>query len=156
MAGGDASDVDRARPVLEALGSRVTHIGPVGHGQLAKAVNQVIIGGYFLALAEGLVLGMKAGLDMDRTLEALGAGMARSAVLEMRSRNMLEGRYPLGFKLSLHLKDLGIALETARSVGAELPLAELVRNIERRLVGEHADEDLSVIASEIRRRSGMS
>lgn len=155
MCGGEADDVERVRPVLEALGSKVTHIGPLGSGQLTKAVNQIIIGGYFLAAAEGLVFGMKAGLDMDKVLEAISAGMCRSAVLEMRAQNMLEDTYPLGFKLALHLKDLGIALETAEQTGAELALAEMVRDVELALVTERGDEDVSVIAAEVRRRAGL-
>ncbi len=155
MAGGEVADVERVRPVLEAMGSKVTHIGPLGSGQLTKAVNQIIIGGYFLALAEGMTFGMKAGLDMDKVLEALSAGMSRSAVLEMRSGNMIRDEYPLGFKLALHLKDLGIALEAAEANGVELPLAELVADIERSLVDRRGDEDLSVVAADIRRRAGL-
>lgn len=155
MCGGEAPDVERVRPVLEAMGSKITHVGPLGSGQLTKAVNQVIIAGYFLALAEGLTLGMKTGLDMDKVLDAIGAGMCRSAVLEMRSSNMIANRYPLGFKLSLHLKDLRIALEAARDAGAELRLAELVRSIEESLVDAHGDEDLSALAVDVRRRAGL-
>ncbi len=155
MCGGDAGDIERVRPVLEALGSKVTHIGELGAGQLTKAVNQVIIAGYFLALAEGLVLGMKTGLDMDKVLEAISAGMCRSAVLDMRAANMIDDTYPLGFKLALHLKDLGIALDTARDNGADLRLAELVRKIEEGLVAEHGDEDLSAIAIDVRRQAGL-
>ncbi|MGH2759023.1 MAG: NAD(P)-dependent oxidoreductase [Actinomycetota bacterium] len=155
MAGGEAADVERVRPVLEVLGSKVTHIGPLGSGQLTKAVNQIIIGGYFLALAEGITFGMKSGLDMDKVLEALSQGMSRSAVLEMRSANMLRDEYPLGFKLSLHLKDLGIALDTAKANGVDLPLTDLVAAIERSLVEARGDEDLSVVAAEIRRRAGL-
>lgn len=155
MCGGEAGDVGRVRPILEAMGSKVTRIGPLGHGQLTKGVNQIIIAGYFLAVAEGMVFAMKAGLDMEKVLEAISAGMARSAVLEMRAPNMLSDQYPIGFKLSLHLKDLGIALETARANGVDLPLATLVAEIERSLVGTRGDEDLSVIAAEIRRRAGL-
>jgi 3-hydroxyisobutyrate dehydrogenase len=155
MCGGGAADVERVRPVLEALGSKVTHIGPLGSGQLTKAVNQIIIGGYFLAVAEGMVFGTKAGLDMDRVLEAISAGMARSAVLEMRAPNMLRDSYPLGFKLALHLKDLGIALEAAEANGVDLPLASMVRELEQGLVAERGDEDVSVLAAEIRRRAGL-
>jgi 3-hydroxyisobutyrate dehydrogenase len=155
MAGGDAEDIEKVRPVLEAMGSKVTHIGPLGSGQLTKAVNQIIIGGYFLAVAEGMVFGVQAGLDMNKVLEAISAGMCRSAVLEMRAANMLQDSYPLGFKLALHLKDLGIALDTARKSGVDLPLTELVSDIERRLVTQHGDEDVSVIAGEIRRRAGL-
>lgn len=151
MVGGDEPDVERARPILECLGGKVTHIGPLGSGQLTKAVNQVIIAGYFEAVAEGIVLAMKSGLDTDKVLEALSAGMARSAVLEMRAKNMIEDRYPLGFKLSLHLKDLKIALES----GIDLPLARMVKDIEERLAPEHGDEDMSVIAHEVRRKAGL-
>ncbi len=155
MCGGDTADVDRVRPVLEVLGSKITHVGALGAGQMTKAVNQVIIAGYFLALAEGLVLGMKAGLDLETVREAISAGMCRSAVLDMRAGNMLAGTYPLGFKLSLHLKDLGIALDAARDAGADLQLAELVRQIEERLVDEHGDEDLSALAIDVRGRAGL-
>ena len=155
MCGGEAADVDRARPVLDALGSKVTHIGPLGSGQLTKAVNQIMIAGYFEAVAEGLIFAIKAGLDTDKVLEAIGAGMARSAVLEMRARNMIDDTYPLGFKLSLHLKDLRIALEEAGRNGAELPLAQMVRAVEEQLVADHGDEDMSVIASALRSKAGL-
>jgi 3-hydroxyisobutyrate dehydrogenase len=155
MCGGEAGDIERARPVLEVLGSKVTHIGPLGSGQLTKAVNQIMIAGYFEAVAEGLVFAMKAGLDTAKVLEAIGAGMARSAVLDMRASNMIDDTYPLGFKLSLHLKDLRIALEQAKRHGVELPVAELVRAVEDRLVAEHGNEDMSVIAREIRKRAGL-
>ena len=155
MCGGEAPDVERARPVLDVLGSKVTHIGPLGSGQLTKAVNQIMIAGYFEAVAEGLVFAMKAGLDTDKVLEAIGAGMARSAVLEMRASNMIDDTYPLGFKLSLHLKDLRIALAEAERNGVELPLAEMVRGVESKLLDEHGDEDISVIATELRGRAGL-
>jgi 3-hydroxyisobutyrate dehydrogenase len=155
MCGGDAADVDRARPVLDAMAAKVTHVGPLGSGQLTKAVNQVMIAGYFEAVAEGLVFAMKAGLDTSKVLEAIGAGMARSAVLEMRARNIVDDSYPLGFKLALHLKDLRIALDAARRSGVELPLADMVRGVEEGLVAEHGDEDMSVIARAVRERAGL-
>jgi 3-hydroxyisobutyrate dehydrogenase len=156
MAGGAASDVERARPLFEVLGSRVTHVGPLGAGQATKAVNQVIVGGFYMALAEGIVLGMRSGLDMDAALQAISAGACRSWVLENRSSNMLNDDYPLGFKTSLHLKDLGIALRMAAAAGAELPLSELVASVERKLVADGlGDRDVSAIAHELRRRAGM-
>jgi len=155
MCGGDARDIAKAMPALEAMGSKTTHIGPLGSGQLTKAVNQIVIAGYFLALAEGMTFGIKAGLDMDKVLEAISAGMCRSAVMDMRARNMIDDTYPLGFKLSLHLKDLGIALDTAERQGADLRLARMVREIEERLTSEHGDEDMSVLASDVRERSGL-
>lgn len=147
MVGGAREDVDRVRPVLEAVGSRITHVGASGAGQATKAVNQVVVGGIYQAVAEGMALGQASGLDMDKVLEAIGAGACRSWVLEHRASNMLEGRYPLGFRLALHLKDLGIALDAAERSGLTLPLAEMLAATERRLADAgHGDEDVSAIA----------
>lgn len=156
MVGGETRDVEEARPVLDALGAKVTHVGPLGAGQLTKAVNQVIVGGTYLAVAEGLRLGMRADLDMDRVLEAIGAGACRSWVLEHRAGNMLSDRYPLGFRLALHRKDLRIALDAAGRLGLELPLSMLVGRLEDELleVGR-GDEDVSVIAAALRDSTGL-
>lgn len=156
MVGGETRDVEEARPVLDALGAKVTHVGPLGAGQLTKAVNQVIVGGTYLAVAEGLRLGMRADLDMDRVLEAIGAGACRSWVLEHRAGNILSDRYPLGFRLALHRKDLRIALDAAGRLGLELPLSMLVGRLEDELleVGR-GDEDVSVIAAALRDGTGL-
>ena len=155
MCGGDAADVERARSVLEAMGSKITHVGPLGAGQLTKAVNQIIIAGNFLGLAEGITFAIKAGLDANKVLEAISSGMARSAVLEMRASNMVNNSYPLGFKLALHLKDLRIALDEAERNGVDLPLARMVREMEEQLVTEHGNEDMSALAIAIRNRAGL-
>ena len=149
--GGAAPDVDRARPVLEAMGRTITHMGKLGSGQAAKAVNQVIISGAYLGVAEGIVLGIRAGLDPHRLVEALSAGAAQSWVLANRSGRMIDDAYPLGFRLALHRKDLGIALEMAGESGLMLPVAMLVATLEDRLIsGDHGDEDMSVLARAIR------
>ena len=121
--GGDAADVERARPVLSALGRTITHVGPIGAGQAVKAVNQVILAGTYLGVAEGMVLAIKAGLDVGQVVEALGGGAAQSWVLANRSGRMIDNDYPLGFKVSLHRKDLGIALDLAAQLGAVLPVS---------------------------------
>ena len=113
--GGDERDVERARPVLKALGRTITHVGPIGAGQAVKAVNQVILAGTYLGVAEGIVLAIKAGLDVEQVVGALGGGAAQTWVLANRSGRMIDNDYPLGFKVALHRKDLGIALELARS-----------------------------------------
>lgn len=146
MAGGDEGDVARARPVLEALGSKITHIGPIGSGQMAKAINQVIVGGTFLAVAEGMALGMKAALDMKRVREALQAGAANSWALEKRASTMIAGEFPLGFKVRLHRKDLEIALRAADRAGIDLPAARVVAALEDALVETgFADSDISAL-----------
>jgi 3-hydroxyisobutyrate dehydrogenase len=154
--GGDAADLERARPVLETLGTTITHVGPIGAGQAVKAVNQVILAGTYLGVAEGIVLALKAGLDVDQVVAALSGGAAQSWVLANRSGRMKDNDYPLGFKVALHRKDLGIALGMARELGASLPVSALAEAIEAGLIGQgHADDDMSAVARAIRGLSGL-
>jgi 3-hydroxyisobutyrate dehydrogenase len=154
--GGDASDVERARPVLDAIGRTITHVGPIGAGQAVKAVNQVILAGTYLGVAEGIVLAIKAGLDVEQVVEALGGGAAQSWVLANRSGRMIDNEYPLGFKVALHRKDLGIALDLAAQLGAALPVSALAAQLESGLIGRgHADDDMSALARSIRGLSGL-
>ncbi|MEO8571727.1 MAG: NAD(P)-dependent oxidoreductase [Chloroflexota bacterium] len=154
--GGGAEAIERARPVLAAMGTKITHVGPSGAGQAVKAVNQVILAGAYLGVAEGIVLAMKAGLDVEQVVEALGGGAAQSWVLANRSGRMLANDYPLGFKVALHRKDLGIALDLAHEMAADLPVASMAAGFEDELVdGGHADDDMSALARVIRERSGL-
>jgi 3-hydroxyisobutyrate dehydrogenase len=116
------------------MGKTITHVGPSGAGQAVKAVNQVILAGTYLGVAEGIVLAMKAGLDVAQVVDALGGGAAQSWVLANRSGRMLANDYPLGFKVALHRKDLGIALDLAREMGADLPVTELAAAFESDLI----------------------
>ena len=154
--GGHERDVERARPVLTAIGRTITHVGPIGAGQAVKAVNQVILAGAYLGVAEGIVLAIKAGLDVSQVIEALGGGAAQSWVLANRSGRMLDNDYPLGFKLSLHRKDLGIALGLADQLGASLPLAAMTAALESGLIAQgHGDEDMSALARTVRRNAAI-
>lgn len=154
--GGDAVDVERARPVLAAMGRSITHVGPIGAGQAVKAVNQVILAGAYLGVAEGIVLAIKAGLDVEQIVSALGGGAAQSWVLENRSGRMLDNDYPLGFKVSLHRKDLGIALDLAAQLGAVLPVSALAAQLETGLIAQgHGDDDVSAVARAIRALSAL-
>jgi 3-hydroxyisobutyrate dehydrogenase len=154
--GGEAEDVERARPVLAAMGRTITHVGPIGAGQAVKAVNQVILAGTYLGVAEGIVLAIRAGLDVEQVVEALGGGAAQSWVLANRSGRMLDNEYPLGFKVALHRKDLGIALDLAAQLGAVLPVSALAAQLESGLIAQgHADDDMSALARAIRGLSGL-
>jgi 3-hydroxyisobutyrate dehydrogenase len=154
--GGEAADLERALPVLQSLGTTITHVGPIGAGQAVKAVNQVILAGTYLGVAEGVVLALKSGLDVEQVVAALSGGAAQSWVLTNRSGRMLENDYPLGFKVALHRKDLGIALSMARELGASLPVSALCEAIEAGLIGQgHADDDMSAVARSIRALSGL-
>ncbi|CAN5787384.1 2-hydroxy-3-oxopropionate reductase [soil metagenome] len=120
MAGGSAEAVERARPMLEVLGKSVTHIGPPGAGQVAKAANQVVVALTIQAVAEALTLARHAGVDAGKVREALLGGLAQSKILEVHGERMLSGEFEPGFRLSLHRKDLAIALDTAREEGVPL------------------------------------
>ena len=154
--GGEAAGLERAHPVLAAMGTTITHVGPIGSGQAVKAVNQVILAGTYLGVAEGVVLAIKAGLDVEQVVGALSGGAAQSWVLANRSGRMLANDYPLGFKVALHRKDLGIALQLARETGTALPISALCEQLEVGLIGTgHADDDMSAVARSIRELSGL-
>jgi len=157
MVGGDDESFERAQAVLGAMGKTITHLGPVGSGQWAKAINQVILSGVYLGVAEGVTLGLKAGLDVEKVISAIKGGAAGSWILENRSQRMIDDDYPLGFKISLHRKDLGIGLELAQSVGATLPVTALAAVFEDGLIAQgHGDDDNSALARPIRQLSGLN
>lgn len=145
--GGADEDFARAQPLLDAFAGRITHLGPSGAGQVAKAVNQVMIAGTYASVGEGIALAEAAGLPLDALVEALSAGAASSWVLANRSGNMISDTYPLGFKVALHRKDLRIALEEAGRTDLPMPVAGLVAAQEDELVaGGYGDEDVSAVA----------
>jgi 3-hydroxyisobutyrate dehydrogenase-like beta-hydroxyacid dehydrogenase len=147
LVGGAAADLERARPLLEVVGGRITHLGPLGSGQQAKAVNQVLVAGSYAAVAEALALGQRFGLAMPQVVEALQGGAAGSWALSHRAANMLQQHYPLGFRLALHRKDLAIALEAAAAAGLELPVSRQVAALEDALIARgHGDDDVSALA----------
>ncbi len=157
MVGGDAAQVERAMPVLQAMGRTITHVGPIGSGQTTKAINQIIAAGTYWSVAEGMSLGLKAGLDMEKVVQAVGNGAAGSWGLTHRSGNMIDNHYPLGFRMRLHQKDLKIALETARELGLPLPMAAYVEQVENGLMAKgYGDEDVSAIARSLRKMGGIS
>jgi len=156
MVGGDAADFETALPILEAMGKTVTHVGAIGAGQFTKAINQIIITGTYLTVAEGLTLGIKAGLDMHKVIQAISGGAANSWVLQNRAMNVVDNTYPLGFRVRLHQKDLKIALDVARELGVTLPATALVAQIENGLIAQgYGDEDISALARSIRNQSGL-
>ena len=147
LVGGDARDLEQARPLLQVLGGAITHFGPVGAGQEAKAVNQVLVAGSYAAVAEALQLAERLGLDRQHVVAALKGGAAGSWALEHRSSQMIHDHYPLGFKLALHRKDLAIALAAAEAKNLELPVSQLVAAMEDTLIAAgHGDLDVSALA----------
>ncbi len=108
MVGGSAENFAAARPVFDAVGKTVVHVGPNGAGQTVKAANQLIVGTHLQVLAEALVFLEAYGVDTDAALEVLGGGLAGSKVLEQKRTNMLTRSYEPGFRIDLHHKDMGI------------------------------------------------
>ncbi|HET7922890.1 MAG TPA: NAD(P)-dependent oxidoreductase [Gammaproteobacteria bacterium] len=146
MCGGDEAVFQRAQPILTALGQRIVHMGPVGAGQATKAVNQIAVAGIAQAVTEALAFAEAEGLPLAKIIDVVGGGAAGSWFLSHRGPNMLRGEYPLGFKLSLHDKDLAIVQQMAAAHGVQLPVVEMTRVHYRRLMQDgHADEDISTL-----------
>jgi 3-hydroxyisobutyrate dehydrogenase-like beta-hydroxyacid dehydrogenase len=125
MVGGKDEDVVRARPVLERLGQRVTHVGPSGAGQVAKAANQMIVALTIGAVAEAFALARSAHVDLPRLREALLGGFAQSRILDLHGQRMIDGNFEPGGRIRLQRKDVQQALEVAAEAGLELPGTEL-------------------------------
>ena len=156
MCGGTEEDYARAEPVLQIIGAKVTRIGPVGCGQIAKVANQIAIAGTYMALAEALTLAYRAGANPERVVKAINGGVAGSWILNNRSDKMLNDDYPLGFRTRLHRKDLGIALDTAREFQVPVPIASLIATIEDALIAQgYGDEDMSNLARFVREGAGV-
>jgi 2-hydroxy-3-oxopropionate reductase len=133
MAGGDEADFERAKPVFEAVGKTIVHVGGPGAGQVVKACNQVVVALTIQAVSEALTLGEKAGVDPAKILDVLGGGLAANRVMEMRRRGFLEHDFTPGFRVDLHHKDLNIALESGDAYGVPLPATSLVQQMLRTL-----------------------
>lgn len=133
MVGGSESDLKRARPILESYSSSITHLGPVGSGQLAKLVNQILVVGNQMAASEALLFAEAAGLDLERTLEAVKGGAAGSWMLANRGPQMIAGNWKPGFTIDLQQKDLRLVLDAADEFGTPLPATALIFQLYRGL-----------------------
>ncbi len=120
MVGGTGEAFKRALPLFEVMGKNIVHMGGTGAGQVTKACNQIVVALTIQAVSEAMTLAKKAGVDAGKVREALLGGFAQSRILDLHGKRLLERNFQPGFKLKLHRKDLGIALETAREVS--LPL----------------------------------
>jgi 3-hydroxyisobutyrate dehydrogenase len=146
MVGGSTEAFGRAQPVLAAMGRVVTHFGPSGAGQAAKATNQIMCAGIIQAVAEAMAFAKAEGLPLDRLIETLGQGAGSSWYFVHRAPNMVRDSYPPGFRVRLHEKDLRICREMAARHGVQLPVIEMTLLHYRRLIEQgHGDEDISTI-----------
>ncbi|MFF9551632.1 2-hydroxy-3-oxopropionate reductase [Methylobacterium fujisawaense] len=129
MVGGEPEAFERARPLFEAMGKTVTHVGPVGAGQVAKVANQIIVALTIEAVAEGLLFASKAGADPAKVRQAITGGLATSRILELHGARMIERTFDPGFRIGLHQKDLNLALDGARTLGLSLPATALAQQL---------------------------
>ncbi len=136
MAGGEKEAIERARPILDILGSRLTHVGPTGTGQVAKAANQVIVGLNIGAVAEALMLAARAGADPARVREALKGGFADSRILEVHGQRMIEGAFTPGGKVVTQHKDLAQAMDLAGELNIEMPATSLNKELYEKLIDD--------------------
>jgi 3-hydroxyisobutyrate dehydrogenase-like beta-hydroxyacid dehydrogenase len=142
MVGGDEAVFERIRPVLAAIGSRVVHIGPLGHGQIAKLANNLMGGVIIEGIAEGLAFAAKAGADVQRVAEAIGGGSGSSWILrEWVPETVFAGDYARRFSLDLMCKDMGIISALADELGVDVPAAEVARAAFERAVAEGFGND---------------
>ncbi|MCX5209535.1 2-hydroxy-3-oxopropionate reductase [Kitasatospora sp. NBC_00240] len=129
VGGDDAADFAEAKPIFDALGTTVVHVGPAGAGQTVKAANQLIVAVNIQVLAEAVVFLENAGVDLAAALDVLGGGLAGSTVLNRKKGNMLNREFAPGFRIDLHHKDMGIVTDAARAVGAALPVGAVVAQL---------------------------
>jgi 3-hydroxyisobutyrate dehydrogenase-like beta-hydroxyacid dehydrogenase len=125
MAGGSAEDVASARPLFEAMGELIVHVGELGMGQQAKVISNAVAATNCATLAQGLVLGRRTGVDLEALLEVMSAGAAASQMLNLKGRPMLEHDFAPLFKLDHMLKDVVLCLQEAREAGVGFPSAAL-------------------------------
>ena len=146
MVGGESITLDHVRPLLEAIGNRIVHMGDVGMGQSAKAVNQVLCAGINQAVTEALAFGEHLGLSMDKLIQVLSGGAAGNWFLDKRGHTMTRGTFEPGFKLRLHHKDLRICQSMAGQLGTALPLTDTTEAHYRELMtAGHGEEDISAL-----------
>ena len=144
MAGGSDESFERARPLLSAMGKTITHFGPTGSGQAAKATNQIMCAGIIEAVAEAMAFARAQGLPLEKLIDTLGKGAGSSWYFVHRAPNMVRGAYPAGFRVRLHAKDLRICHDMAARFGVALPVVERMLDEYSELMDRgYADEDIS-------------
>jgi 2-hydroxy-3-oxopropionate reductase len=155
MVGGDAADVADARPILEAVGSTVVHVGPAGAGQTVKAANQLIVAGTIELVAEALVFLEAHGVDTDAAVKVLAGGLAGNRILDRKAAGMIARTFEPGFRVDLHHKDLGIVTAAAREAGVAIPLGALAAQLMGALrAGGHGSLDHSALLLLVEQLSG--
>ena len=157
MCGGERALFDECKPVLQLMGSNVVYCGASGAGNTTKLVNQVVVAVNIAAVAEGLLLAKRAGVDPNTVFEAIKGGLAGSTVLNAKGPMMLQNNTKPGFRIDLHIKDLNNALATGHEVGSPLPLTALVMEMMQTLKADGLEKcDHSALAKYYEKLSGQT
>ncbi|MGV0875962.1 2-hydroxy-3-oxopropionate reductase [Martelella sp. FLE1502] len=156
MVGGSDADFARGRPLFEAMGKTITHVGPVGDGQTAKVANQIIVGLTIEAVAEGLLFAKKAGADPAKVREALMGGFAGSTIMKVHGERMIERTFDPGFRIRLHRKDMALAVNAARDLGLALPNAAATEQLMNAAIARgDGDKDHSALIRTLEALAGL-
>ncbi len=157
MVGGPDAAFARARPLFEAMGKNITHVGSEnGAGQTCKVCNQIIVALNIQAVAEALTFARKAGADPARVRQALMGGFASSKILEVHAERMINGTFKPGFRVRLHQKDLNIALSAAREMGMSLPNTAIAQQMFSSVAAHGgADLDHSALVKAVEGMAGL-
>ena len=129
MAAGAPEDFERARPLFELMGEQVLHVGPVGHGQAIKLINNAVAAANTSTVAQALIAGAAAGVDLDALTRVIGSGSGGSAVLDLKAGPMRAHDFTTLFKLEHMLKDVRLCLEQTEAGGVPFPAAAAVRDV---------------------------
>jgi len=146
MAGGAPADYERARPLFEAMGKLVLHVGELGQGQMVKLINNAVAAVNCATLAQALVLGRRTGVDLEKLVEVMGAGSGGSAMLSLKGGPMLGHDFAPLFKLAHMLKDVRLCLEEGQAAGAPFPAAAAARELYTAAMGRDlGDQDFAAV-----------
>jgi 3-hydroxyisobutyrate dehydrogenase-like beta-hydroxyacid dehydrogenase len=156
MAGGPEEAFDRARPLFEAMGQLVLHMGPQGHGSMVKLINNTLAATNAAVLAEGIQLARAAGLDTEKAMEVVGSGSGDSTMRKLKSGPMIEGDYEALFKLEHMLKDVRYFLAESRALDVPTQVAGSAEELYERAAAEgHGGDDFAAVIEAIGTKSGL-
>jgi 3-hydroxyisobutyrate dehydrogenase-like beta-hydroxyacid dehydrogenase len=156
MVGSSTEDFDRIRPLLEAMGELIVHTGPRGHGQMVKLINNAVAASNAAVVGEALLVGAKAGLDLDALVDVLGSGAGGSAMLGLKAGPMREHDYSTLFKLEHMLKDVRLCIEEGQRLGVPFPSAAYAREILTAAMGRGlGDADFAAMIEPLQGAAGF-
>ena len=156
MVGGDTKILDRCRPVLEAVGKSIVHVGPNGMGHTVKLMNQILVAGNLNATVEALMFGKKHGVDLDTAIQAIKGGAAGSWQLSNLAPRILNRDFRPGFKVSLMQKDLNLVIEAAEAQRVSLPATSLIHQLFNSLqTASEGESGTQALAKVLERLAGL-